>query len=459
MAGLDIALLTARSSLLMQQTRLAVTGNNVANANTVGYHRQTLATASAPAVTDRNLCIGTGVRIETVMRAYDKALERNLRQTTCQDGYYQTYARQVADVEHLLAPGGDSFLTRAVTDFATSLAAVEASPTSRAARLTVIDKGASLADAINRTQRGLAAERDQIANAAGKGELATTVGKANQLATEIAALNQHIVAAEQRMFNPQQANDLRDRREQLVGDLSRLADLTVTERTDGAWDLAIGGVNLVSGGGSNALRVIMGATGPVVAWQADGTPVSQDGGAIQALVDAHAYIRSTIAEVDSFAAALADTMNAQHAAGFGRLGAPGGDLFDASVPGNVSFLLDNPDDLAAAATVGLAADGTNIRALHAALAAPNPALGNDSLLTRPDRIVDSVAMDVASVRALAEGTEAGIAMFRSAIGAVSGVNVDEEMMAMLETQRAYQAAARFVGVIDDMLATVVQMVR
>lgn len=458
MAGLDIALLTGRSSLLMQQTKLAVTANNIANADTTGYHRQTVSGSSAPAVTTPTSWIGTGVRIENVVRTYDQALERNLRQTLCQDGYYQTYADQLGMVEGLLAPDGTSSLATAMTGFATSLAAVDASPTSTAARTTLIAKGVALADEINGNRSDLAGLQDSIASANGKGALADTVAQANQLATRVASLNQQIAATEQRLFNPQQANDLRDQREKLVGDLAQLADIAVTEESDGSWSVDIGGTSLVSGSSTNLLQVQTTASGPSVVWQASGAAVTQDAGAIQALVDADAYLRSSIAEIDNFATTLANAMNTQHAAGYDRLGNPGGDLFDASTPGAVTFRISQPERIAAAGVAGQTADSTNARALYTALTTARPALDGDSLLTRPDRIVDSLAMDRASADALAEGTTAGIAMFQDAIGAISGVNLDEEMMTMLETQRAYQASARFVGVVDDMLAEIMQMV-
>lgn len=457
MASLDIALLTGRSSLLMQQTRLATTANNIANADTVGYHRQSVTTTSAPAVTTATSWTGTGVRIENVMRAYDEALERNLREMNRQDGYYQTYAGQVEMVEGVLAPQGQSTLANAMTGFAASLSSLDASPTSTAVRATVIARGSALASEINGTRSNLVKLQQSIVGTTGRGVLADTVGQANQLATRIASLNQQIVAAEQRTFNPQQANDLRDQREALVGELSRLADMSVNEESDGSLTIDIGGTPLVAGATASSLAVQTSPAGATVVWKDTGIAVAQDGGAIQALVDADAYLRSSIATIDGFATALADTMNAQHAAGYDRLGIAGGDLFDASTPGKVVFLISDPNQLAASAVAGQTANSGNARALHDALAAGLAVLDGDSLLERPDRIVDSVAIEAASARSLADGTQAGIAMFKTAISRASGVNLDEELMTMIEVQRAYQAAARFVGVIDEMLATVVQL--
>lgn len=441
----------------MQQTKLATTANNIANADTVGYRRQTVASTSAPAVTTATSWAGTGVRTENVVRAYDQALERNLREMNRQDGYYQTYASQMEVVEGLLAPAGASSLARAMADFAAGLSALDASPTSNPARATLLAKGIALADEINGTRAGLARQQQAIVAPNGQGKLAETVDEVNHLAARIASLNQQIVAAEQRTFNPQQANDLRDRREALGGELSRLADLSVAEAGDGSWTLDIGGVPLVAGAVASRLAVQVSPGGAAVVWEDTGSAALQDGGAMQALLDADSYVRSCLAAIDDFATALADSMNAQHAAGYDRLGLPGGDLFDVSTPGKVVFLVGDANQFAASAVAGQGADSGNARALSDALTASLSSLDGDSLLERPDRIVDSVALDAASARSLADGTQAGIAMFESAIGKVSGVNLDEELMTMLEVQRAYQAAARFIGIVDEMLATVVQL--
>ncbi|MDX9979328.1 MAG: flagellar hook-associated protein FlgK [Lentisphaeria bacterium] len=457
MASLDIALLTGRSSLLMQQTKLATTANNIANADTVGYHRQTVTGTSAPAVTTATSWTGTGVRIENVTRAYDEALERNLREMNRQDGYYQTYAGQIEMVEGVLAPQGESTLAAAMAEFAASLSALDASPASTAVRATVIARGSALVGEINSTRGNLVKLQQSIVGPTGRGELADTVGQANQLASRIASLNQQIVAAEQRTFNPQQANDLRDQREALAGELSRLVDMSVTEEADGSLTIDIDGTPLVAGAAAGSLAVQTTPAGAAVVWKDTGMAVPQDGGAIQGLIDADAYVRSSIAAIDDFAAALAGTMNAQHAAGYDRLGIAGGDLFDAGTPGKVAFLVHDPSQFAASAVAGQTANSDNARALHEALAGGLASLAGDNLLERPDRIVDSVALDAASARSLADGTEAGIAMFETAISRASGVNLDEELMAMIEVQRAYQAAARFVGVVDELLATVVQL--
>ena len=74
----------------------------------------------------------------------------------------------------------------------------------------------------------------------------------------------------------------------------------------------------------------------------------------------------------------------------------------------------------------------------------------DSILNRNDRTADRIATEVVPARAL-ENT--GQAMLRTAVEEHGGVSIDEEMLGMLEIQRSYQAAARFVAIVDDMMGT------
>lgn len=456
MAGLDIAMLTGRSSLLMRQTQMSVTGNNIANASKTGYHRQSLAVSNAHPVDAYNARLGTGVQIESVMRTYDRALERNLRQTIQQDGYYQTYTNQLEQLEMTLAPDGKSPLASAMTEFSASWSEVDADPTSVDARRLLLEKGQGAADEIDRARSKLVQLRNNIDDGVG-GTVWAAVSEANRLANGIANLNAEIQIAETRRFNPQEAVNLRDQRDKLAQQLSRLVDVDINEGNDGTWTLGIGGRDYVAGDQVNELAV-----GPLGAanlkWASDNANVDQDGGKTQALLDMRSYIQSSIDELDTFATTMADTLNEQHKKGYDLTGTAGADLFDASTPGDMQFLLSDATAVAAAGTAGAAGDSANARAMANQMSASIPALDEDSLLERPDRIVDSVAMDTASASSLADGTEAGIEMFEQAIGETSGVNLDEEMMDMLEAQRAYQASARFVNVVDEMLASVIQMV-
>ena len=461
MPGLNVALHTGKTSLLTNHQSIATVGNNIANADSVGYHRQVLQLGTNPALTTTvpSGQIGTGVHVDKVLRIYDATLERNLRQAVADQGYKDLYASKVSVLEETLAPGGESLLQQSMQDFSNAVQGVSNEPNSQQARSTLIYQGGILADVYNLTRTQVVASRDEIADATGQGALLTKVNSINAIAEEITALNKQISELETNYFQPQNANDLRDQRDVLASELTKMADIEVTEMPDRTYHITMDGQDLVFGDivtPPATLTVNMTATGPEM--RIAGTLVGTlDGGETQALIDSYAYIQATIDEYDQFATTLTTTLNAVHAAGFDAAGAAGGPLFDNADPAELKFLITDPDKIAASAVAGEIGDSGNARAIWTAMNTPLAALNNNSILENADKIVDNIALDSSRAKSLAEGATASVEMYTQALSSLSGVNVDEEMMTMLEVQRAYQASAKFVGVVDEMLEQALNM--
>jgi flagellar hook-associated protein 1 FlgK len=124
----------------------------------------------------------------------------------------------------------------------------------------------------------------------------------------------------------------------------------------------------------------------------------------------------------------------------------------------LTFLVTDPRAVAVSADPAARGDGANGLALVQALDSPRPALDGNSLHDHLDLEVNRVALEVATSRTLANGTASGVDLFRQAISEVSGVNTDEELMNMLEIQRAFQASAKFVTVVDELVGDVINLV-
>ncbi len=151
-------------------------------------------------------------------------------------------------------------------------------------------------------------------------------------------------------------------------------------------------------------------------------------------------------------------MNTIHAAGFDQNGAAGTNMFDASTPGGMTVLISNPALVAASDNATNAGDGDNAMAMWNRLNSNLPALGNDSLRNHADRLVDLVAVENNRTESLRKSGDASVEMFKSLIAHKTGVSIDEEMVDMLQTQRLFQGAAKFVRATDELIQTVIQMV-
>lgn len=456
MAGLNIAFHNGKSSLMARQRELAVIAQNLANAGNVNYHRQVVRPqANWPIPVDHGQ-LGTGVHIDRVLRVYDATLEGNLRQALHQHGYHETYAGQVALLEGTLAPDGSSSLHQAVDAFAQAWSALSLQPESSALRTRVVQMGGQLAAEYNTTYARLSSLRDQIASA--NGPLAGHAAGINAKAEEIAQLNQQIAHYEQRGWAAQQANDLRDRRDQLVNELSTLTDVVVEEMPDHTYRVEVDGRDLVLGSTVQATLQATSTPASAIVWTDTGVAVHAAGGEIQGLLDAEAYINDTLVRLDTYASELAGALNAVHAGGYDANGAAGGALFDHAGPGQLDFMLSDPRAVAVSGDPAGRGDGANGLALVQALDTPRAGLNGNSLHDHLDLEINRVALEVSSARTMADGADAGVQLFREAIGELSGVNTDEELMHMLEIQRAFQASAKFVTVVDELVGEVINLV-
>mgnify|MGYP000406164961 CR=1 FL=1 len=460
MAGLSIALNTGVRSLQVRQKEMATTGQNISNAQKPGYHRRTTQIQSTPEIDSGDVRIGTGVEVQRITRAYDSTLVRNLQQAINKDGYHQRYAEMLENAENILAPEGESSLQKTVTTFADAWQSVATTPDSLENRKTLIENGKRLAEELNLTQSRIQSAKDRIWSGADNSFLSDSVNTANNKATQIAQLNERISQYEMRKFNGQKANDLRDQRDQHIKELARLTDITVNETDDGVKKIKLEGRDWIGSGKTHdTLQVVDNGGTPQLQWKSDGTAIpSQDGGETQGLIESYQTLETLESEFENYAQTLQTELNAQHASGFDLNGDPGGDLFQQTA-GEWEFAIDQSDKIAASSVSGASGNGENARALWDKMQDDTVFTGSEDTLTNfVDRRINDVATEVQNARHLAESTESQVQMLEQEIQSMSGVSVDREMQSMLETQRAYQASARFVTVIDEMLASAIRMV-
>ena len=121
-------------------------------------------------------------------------------------------------------------------------------------------------------------------------------------------------------------------------------------------------------------------------------------------------------------------------------------------------LLEDPSKLAAA-EVFLTGDGATAANIAALIGRPSETLGASSLSEFYRTIANNVAITGASVRENTEATGSVLASLSAQRESISGVNLDEEAIALVKYERAFQGASRFVRVVDDLLTELVSLVR
>ena len=121
-------------------------------------------------------------------------------------------------------------------------------------------------------------------------------------------------------------------------------------------------------------------------------------------------------------------------------------------------LIEQPS-LLAAASVFLPGDGENAGRLAALDATASEYLSGVSITDFYSSIANAVAVAGGAVRAEVETTDSVLSSLQAQRESISGVNLDEEAIALVKFQRAFQGAARFVSVVDELLRELVVLLR
>lgn len=222
---MSAALNIASRALVANQSVLQVVGHNIANANTVGYSRQTANLTVSGYQQYANGFFGKGVEVGTVTRAYDAYLTREAQASK---SVAAADAIRLSRLEQLEAafPMGEAGLGEALNSMLNAWADVASSPSNQTARLVVIAR----ADAFAARMRDTAQQLDMLGESTELqiGEVVTNV---NRLAAELAKVNQKLTEFAGSSNTP---NDLLDQRDQLLSDISRYVQISSVAAT-AAW--------------------------------------------------------------------------------------------------------------------------------------------------------------------------------------------------------------------------------
>jgi flagellar hook-associated protein 1 FlgK len=449
---------SALSALRYNQVAMDTASGNIANSTTEGYARrrvvaETVGAPAQPAMWSRYEGSGDGVRVGSLDRMVDPFLDARARREHSNQTYLDTRQATLERVEAGLGEPGDNGVAAALDDFRQGWHDLANNPSSDAARSQVLARANTLAEAIRTQSRNVANEEGDL-----RFHVVADVAEVNQLASDLAETNRSIASARVGGTEP---GTLLDKRDQLAMRLSELTGAVTSQRADGGFDVTVGGVTLVSGNSANRFDV---ATGVAADGSSDGNPVTfsitTPAGATTAVPDGLRGQVGATAELlnvtlpayrtglGQIASTLADEMNTQHAAGFDAAGVAGGALFGydpADPSGSITVLIDQPGEVAASSVGGGVIQGENATALAKGI----------SVAGAYERLVNGFGSEVASVKRLAANQQTLTGQVDASRDQLAGVNLDEEMVNMLQAQRAYEAASRVISTLDSVLDTLI----
>jgi flagellar hook-associated protein 1 FlgK len=447
------SLVTASTALRAQQRAIDVTGQNVANVNTDGYSRQraelrSIGANTVPAIHSVGDGVGGGVTADQVSRIRDAFLESRAQVEHATSARLTVESSTLSQVEDAFREPGTTGIQSMLAEMWAGFDAVANVPGNLAARSQLLERAGTLAAGVRTTSATL---EQQWAST--RESLQALVTDVNAATDSIAELNKAIRSATQAGLP---VNELSDQRDALVLSLSDKIGATSSAAEFGQVNVLVGGTSLVSGSTSLALRLAGSSTArgaaaapPQVLTSPGNSVLRVDGTAAGQLTALSTTLPHYLEELDGFATALADAVNTQHRAGTDLDGGTDVDLFGSTdgkplTAANLGVAVTDARKLAAASTAVASLDNRNADALSQ--------LGSTSGLDASYRqIITSLGVS-AAVSSRNVGIQAVItSQVDDDRESVSGVSLDEEMTNMLAYQHGYQAAARMVTTVDEML--------
>jgi len=453
----------ALSALQAERKALEVTGQNIANANTAGYTRQRAVMTAVggsviPAMYSKSDGVGAGVNLTDVQRLQDAFLEQRANTEGGTLSNLQTQQSTLSDIENSFGEPGDQGLQALLSSYWNGWDDVANNPGDSSARTALIGTAQSLAAGLNVAAASLSSQWTSS-----RQSLQSTIDNVNGTAVNIAALNKAIVAATSAGNHP---NDLMDQRDLLIRQLSTQIGATTRVNSDGSSDVFVGGSALVSGSLSRQLT-IGGATAvdqatanPVsLSWSDTGQVVNaasgQVGGRLNAL---NTTIPSYASQLDAVAAQLVSSVNAQQGAGYDLTGAAGGPFFDPAktTAASITVVLTDPDGVAASSNPPtLDADGNPVVSLdgsNAQKSANFSGTGADALYRQ---MIVKLGSESQSAQQKVTTQQSVVQQIQTSRDSAAGVDLDEEQTNLITYQQAYNAAAKFLSVLDSVLDTLI----
>ncbi|QIR13975.1 flagellar hook-associated protein FlgK [Shewanella aestuarii] len=314
----------ARTGVLASQSQLAVTSNNIANANTLGYHRQVATQASTESQRLGNSFMGTGTYVSDVKRVYNEFAARELRiGQTSLSAAEATYSK-MSELDQLYSQIG-KMVPQGLNDFFASINSIADLPTDLGIRSGALSSAENLAKTLNQMQSHLDNQTKQT-----NSQIESMAARINEISKEIGNINLEL------MKNGGQDSQLLDKQDALIQELSQYAEVNVIPLDTGAKSIMLGGsVMLVSGEVSMSVGVTTGDPFPneprLTASSGNNSLVidpTKLGGQLGALFNfRNETLVPATQELGQLALGIADTFNEMQSKGFDLNGNIGQNLF------------------------------------------------------------------------------------------------------------------------------------
>ncbi len=440
MISLVTGLSIAKKGMDAQQARISVSGHNIANANTDGYHAKSVTLASEYYT---NMEDGyAGVNVEGYKRRANDFLLSSYLETIAKKTGAEVQSQLLGRMEEIIGEP-DGQISTALKGFLDSFNDLSLNPSGQVERDAVIQSAKRLGMAFDTVSKSLINFKTDI-----RDELSKRIQEANQLMKSVRKMNVASAVANN------QINEIEDHLERNLKELAKFMPLELNYRTDGSLAISSGGVFICDNNTVNEMRLDYDDTGKArIVLKKGGVQLkpSSNWGHIFSLVESHnEHIDNAFENLDGMVKTIVDNVNSIHKTGEDLFGQQGGNFFDprgvtvktfklaGSVSGDSGFIAASPDGSTAAEIASMTTE-TN--------------LSSD---------LEALVFDVAIRK---REYDSNLEVYTQEFNAIekrykteTGVDVSEETMTLVTAQRTYTACAQVFKTIQELLNIALELV-
>ncbi|GGE84929.1 flagellar hook-associated protein FlgK [Priestia taiwanensis] len=502
---------TAKRGMAMQQTALQTLGHNITNANTPGFSRQRVNFQTTTAFPKPGMQapflpgqVGTGGEAGSVQRIRDNFLDLQFRKEVNKLGFYGAKTDALKKMEDIMNEPSEDGLSKQLNNFWKSLQDLAVNPQNSGARSVVLERGKAVTETFHYLSNSLKDVQKDLNN-----QISVTTKEVNSLIEQISNVNKQIADVEPHGYLP---NDLYDERDRLVDQLSGLVNVKVSYVESGgmAKPEAEGraSIELLDANGSPMGLLVDGldlntkpnyltvnyesrplgeasyVTGITVGPNTIPMKDFASTGKLKGLIDSYGYVENgtprtikgeypeMLQQLDQLAGSFVIAFNEAHKQGWTLDGDTGKDFFDPTklTADSISLAIKSPTEIASAGQPTTSGgtenkgNGDNALKLAEILRGKITIYGDPATKSNPKEdtmdsfyqgMIGTMGVRAQESERLMNNSNLLAANVEDRRMQVSSVSLDEEMINMVKYQHAYNAAARNITLVDEMLDKII----
>ncbi len=463
MGNLFYGLNIAKNALDAQSSALNVTAHNIANANTPGYSRQQ---AQLTAISDFSvgglrmgsiMKIGSGVEAKQISRSRFALYDEVYRKENQDLNFNVKTEGLLNQIEILFDEPSDRSLGGIMNDFFNGWLDIANTPKNTAARQSLYSIAQEMTDRFKRIYDALIILHEDIDT-----ELSAIPKQINEISSEIADLN---VAIRKSEGQGGIANDLRDKLDKLIDDLSTYTDVKTVNQKDGTTTVLVGPKVIVERDTHIELSITTTSEGEMglkktAIVSKDGAEFIPQHGQLGALINFRDNILNDLMDgLNKLTESIVTTINFDHRIGYGLDGLNGRNFFE---PNKIkAYNIEVSKDIEDVSHIAASGDGTvgdNTNALSINELKERKVVDNSYTIQEfYNGYIVNLGVMAREAKSGRMNQELLVTQIDNSRESIKGVNIDEELVNMIKFQYVYQSAARMIVILDQLLEEIVNL--